>query len=424
MLQKLLLVLAAASFGVVFPVHAQKFIPKTIQFNGDPDYSNEELLAASGLKKGATLSYAEMNDTSKRLMDTGMFASLTFKFDGQDLVYQLTPADQLVPIHLDNLPITTAMDVKAKLHHDVPLFVGKVPSEGGLLEQVRSALETMLAVQGIKASVVAAPGADAKTRHVSSMHFSLASPPVQVSVKQIEGASAEFQDKLHGIVEESSKVPFDTENSAANIEHAFATFYEDRGYAAVKVHAERVGDVVADPSAIVVPFNVMIEEGKLYKVGLVHLPDSALMTQTDVAKVLTPGPNPVTGVRVRFLWSQVAERYHAKGYLDCKVTPTLKFDEANAIVNYEVAIDPGPVYHLAFVKFENVSDELRALLMKNWQMLPGDAFNEVYVANFIMAAQQNDPVLRRTLSNVKASYNVTADPQTHDVNVVLHLEKR
>ena len=93
-------------------------------------------------------------------------------------------------------------------------------------------------------------------------------------------------------------------------------------------------------------------------------------------------------------------------------------------VNYDVAIDPGPVYHLAFVKFDNVSDELRSLLIKNWQMLPGDPFNEVYVASFIMTAQKNDPVLGRTLANVKANYNVTADPQTHDVNVVLHLEKR
>ena len=32
------------------PATAQKFLPKTIQFKGDPEYSNEELMAAAGLK--------------------------------------------------------------------------------------------------------------------------------------------------------------------------------------------------------------------------------------------------------------------------------------------------------------------------------------------------------------------------------------
>jgi outer membrane protein insertion porin family len=400
-------------------------MPKTIQFNGDPEYSTDELLAASGLQKGETLSYAQMNDTSKRLMDTGMFASLTFKFDGQDLVFQLTPADQLVPIHLDNLPVVSVAEVNDRVHQQFPLYHGKVPSEGGLLEQVRASVEAMLAAQGIRATVLAAPGADSKTHHVDSMHFSLASPPVLVSVQQIDGAAAEFAEQLRTIADQTGKVPFDTDHSAANVERAFTIFYEDRGYAAVKVHVERAGDARVDAAAITVPYKVKIEEGRVYQVGAIHVPDNTPITQDEIAKTLAPTPHgPVTGARVRTVWEIIAKRYHAKGYLDCKITPTPHFDDAKATVNYDVAVDPGPVYHLAFVKFENVSDELRRLLIKNWQLLPGDAFNETYVSEFLVTAQQNDPVLRRTLAAVKATYNATADPQTHDVNVVLRLEKR
>jgi len=56
-------------------------------------------------------------------------------------------------------------------------------------------------------------------------------------------------------------------------------------------------------------------------------------------------------------------------------------------------------------------------------MLPGDPFNESYVANFISTVQQNDPVLRRSLSGVKTTFDAIADPQTHDVNVVIRLAK-
>jgi hypothetical protein len=57
-------------------------------------------------------------------------------------------------------------------------------------------------------------------------------------------------------------------------------------------------------------------------------------------------------------------------------------------------------------------------------MLPGDPFNEVYVANFIATLQQNDPVLRRSLAGVKTNFDAVADPQTHDVNVVIRLAKQ
>lgn len=423
--RKLIPTLTLALLGMTFSVHAQKFIPKTIQFNGDPEYSTEEMLAASGLKKGETLDYAGMNECSKRLMDTGMFASLTFKFDGQDLIFQLTPADQLARVHLDNLPLAAGADLDAQIHKQFPLYHGKLPSEGGLVEQVRGALEAMLAAQGIKATVLAAPGGDNKTHQLKSMHFSLASPPVAVNVKGFSGASPQFEEKLQAIAVEAANIPFDTESSAGNIEQAFAIFYQDRGYAAVKVHAERAGKVVVDAAGVTVPYTVKIQEGRMYKVGVIHVPDSAPITQVEIEKALAGAPNgPVDGVRVRTVWAILSERYHAKGYLDCKITPTAQFDDANGKVNYEVAIDPGSVYHLAFVKFENVSDQLRTLLMRNWQMLPGDVFNESYVAKYIFTAQQNDPVLRRTLANVKTTYNVMADPQTHDVNVVVRMENR
>jgi len=88
-----------------------------------------------------------------------------------------------------------------------------------------------------------------------------------------------------------------------------------------------------------------------------------------------------------------------------------------------VEINPGPVYHLGLLKFENVSDDMRKLLMRNWQMLPGDPFDEGYVANFLLLAQKADPVLQRSLSGVKSTFDVRADPQTHEVNCVIRLER-
>ena len=128
--------------------HAQKFQPKTIQFKGAPEYSDQELLAAANLKRGIVLTAAEMNDHSKLLMDSGVFDGVTYKFDGVDLVYQLTVAPQLYAVHLDNLPLTADAALDAKIHDQLPLYHGKVPTDGLLLDGVTNILQRALADEG------------------------------------------------------------------------------------------------------------------------------------------------------------------------------------------------------------------------------------------------------------------------------------
>lgn len=424
MRQPVFLLLAALAVTVaVCPAPAQKFLPKSIQFQGDPEYSNDELLAAMGLKKGVVLSYTDMQDYSKRLLSSGVFASVAFKFDGQDLIFLLTPSPDLHPIRLDNLPLTPGADLDAKIREQLPLYHGKVPVEGGLTDDVRAALEKLLAAEGITATVVATNTADPSTHEVNGVAYSISAPPVQIAVAHVDGVSDAFQSKVHAVLDEASKNSFSTADSGSNIERTVVQFYNDQGYAAAKVQATRSGDPSVTSGAIVVPFAVQVQEGRVYKIEAIHLPPGTPVTQAEIDKALDPSGTFPIGVRVRTIWGLIAERYHNKGYLDCRVTPHPSFNDTGATVSYTVDVDPGPVYHLAFVKFDNVTDELRNLLIHNWEMMPGDVFDQSYVATFIMKVQQQDPVLRRSLSGVKVKFDVMANPDSHDVNVVIRLER-
>jgi len=101
-----LLLTALVLFASGKPASAQKFQPKTIQFKGAPEYSDEELMAAAGLKLGDVLAFDEMKSHSQKLMDTGIFETLGFKFDGVDLVYTLVLHPELYPVRMENLPLT------------------------------------------------------------------------------------------------------------------------------------------------------------------------------------------------------------------------------------------------------------------------------------------------------------------------------
>jgi len=178
---------------------------------------------------------------------------------------------------------------------------------------------------------------------------------------------------------------------------------------------------VASDSGIQVPFTLAVTEGRQYKIGTVSLPPDAPVTQAEVDKILNSQSATPQAVRLRSVWALVGHRYHSKGNIDCKITPQSAFNDATGTVSYTAMIDPGPVYHLGFVKFDNVSDQVRSLLMHDWTLMPGDAFDESYVSNFIVQARQKDPVLRPMLADVKESYDAKADPETHQVNLVIRL---
>ncbi|MGA2216450.1 MAG: POTRA domain-containing protein [Terracidiphilus sp.] len=400
---------------------AQKFLPQTIQFKGAPEYSDQEMLDAAGLKKGTALTIDEMKGHFQRLMDTGVFDNVSYKFDGVDLVYTVTPAALMYPVRIENLPLASGKEIDDKLHDRFPLYHGKVPPEGGLLESVRAALEEMLAAQGIKATVSVTPFGPIGAKTATALNFSIAAPPVLVGEIRLQGVSSAMQAKINSITGHASGTPFDTANSSIDLVHALETLYADQGFAAVKVHAAS-GAPVITPAAISIPYSVTIDEGKIYKLGSIQLPADSLVPQADIDKLSSSPTNaPSKGAALRAIWVLICSRYKDYGYLDCAVTPHPQLDDATATVNYTVDIDPGPVYHLALVKFENVSDDLRKLLMRNWQMLPGDPFSESYVANFIATVEKDDPILASTLFGVKINYDVHADPQTHGVNCVIRL---
>jgi outer membrane protein assembly factor BamA len=416
---------AIVLFLASIPTAAQKFQPKNIVFKGDPEYSDEELLKAAGLKKGVTLTVDEMKTHFQLLMDTGMFESVAYKFDGVDLIYTIVPAGLLYPVRLENLPLLPGKDLDAKLHERLPLYHGKVPSEGGLLENVRGALEEILAAQGIKASVTATPFGTPGTKDVSAMGFTIATPQVRVGSISVEGVSPAMAARVKNAATHAVGAAFDTENTQSNLEHIFDTLYVDNGYAAAKTVASRSGDPVITADAISIPYTVAVQEGRLYKLGSIHLPAGALVSQSDIDKMMTVRPDAAeNGLAVRSTWFLISTRYKSKGYLDCVVTPHAELDDASGVVNYTVDVDPGLVYHMSLLKFENVSDDLRNQLMRHWQLFPGDPFDPSYVSGFIAAAMKADPVLMRTLMAVKTTYDVHANPQTHEVNVVIRLEKR
>ena len=405
--------------------HAQKYRAKNILFKGDKEYSEAEMLAATGLKAGAMLTPAEMDEHSQQLMLSGVFANVAYTFNDQDLVFQLLPASHLYPIHLENLPLNDPLALDAKLRAKFPLYHSMVPSQGSLLDAVRAELEAELAAMGIPATVVTAPYSADGTTKATAIGFSITTPPVKIGEIRLDGSSPNLAAEALVLTKKLTGENYSTDKSAQELEGRVREFYRGSGYLEADVHAAADPKPVVNEAGVQIPFAVRIAEGTAFKLAAVQLAPGLLVTQEEYDKGASLRLGELADNRqLQRGWELIRNRYKAKGYLLVAVKPEPTFDRTNGTVSFRVAVEPGDVYRMNTVKFQNVSDDLRRMLLHNWQMAPDDIFDENYVREFPSIAAKQEPALGRIFSGISYVWHLSVDPQTHMVDVVITLAKR
>ncbi len=409
------------------PATQRKSPAKSIRFEGAPQYTQDELLAAAGLTQNLRLTPGEVKAHAKQLYDTGLFAAIKFSTDSKGLLFTLTLSSQLFPIHLDNLPLDTGKDgpgkdLDDKLRTQFPLYHGQVPASGSMVDGICRAFEQMLAARGIKATVKATLTSGLGPHKITAMSFAITSPPVRIGAIQLAGVSPAMQAKVNVLVSGQTGNEFDTENSAIGLQHAFEDLYQDQGYAAVQVQVTKAETPVVSDQAIEIPYSVAIKGGGIYKLGTISYPPDALVPRAEVQKVLSKYPAG-SGKPLDLYLLAVRDAYHARGYLDCSVATHPSFNEAAHIVNYSVEAVPGPLHQMGTVDFDGAPAAMADRLKHLWKLTPGATVDESYISGFAAFAQKKDKVLAKWMQTVLTTDEVKPDADTHRVNVVFHFAK-
>lgn len=410
--------------GAACPTSAQKFLPKSIQFQGDPEYSDTELLAATGLKKGVVLGQSDMQDCSKHLLDSGAFASVAFRFDGQDLIFMLTPSTDLYPVHFENLPLTPGKDLDQKIHDQVPLYHGKVPSEAGLTGEVRAALEKILADRNLKVTIEAVASPPLAPGQTGSVSYSISAPRVVVGEIRLTSNSATLDQGAQEILAKLTGSPYSAEGSVNQISTYLENHYRDHGYVEARVEAKPAGSPAATADEIEIPFVISVSPGIQYRLAQIQLPPDSPITQADFEKKAPIHSGDIAeGQRLTDAWILISRQYRNRGLMKVSIHPVPSFDRFKATVGYTINIDPGPVYTMGKLSIENVSDDLRATMLAAWKMPAGSTFNESSIVNFFAIGDAN-PALARVFATASCRYTLSLNDHDHTVDVTLRLERK
>lgn len=363
-----------------------------------------QIVMAAGLKVGQKVDQTELQAAANLLERTGVFESVSFRYaeDAKGLAVEFKVVDaQRVPILFDNFPWFTDEELLTELRTSVPLFTPDLPKQGGILDDVASALTVLLPKRGAKGDVshelVNVPGTENPVQRFR----------VDGSALKVE--ALEFKDALaredHSI-QQASKELVGQDYSRFAVEdfesEQVRPVYLSDGRLGVKFGlpmARFTGDPnkpLKNTVAVIVP----IEAGPKYVWDGATWEGNTVVPTQQLDGVLTMKRGaPANGVTIEAAWLAARDAYLKLGYLDVQVHPDQHLDPATKRASYKVSIVEGPQYKMGKLVLTGLSPQDQKIIVDAWKIKLGEPIDETYLSQFV------DEGAREALSGVPAHYD-------------------
>lgn len=394
---------------------AQQYTVKNIVFAGTTPYSQASLEAATGLKAGDSISKAELQAASQRLIDTGAFDDLQSSLDGPvksiTVIFKVKPADpsRLLTASFDNFVWFAPEELPTELQKRVPLFNGTVPEAGNQAEVIVAALKKLLGEKNVDATVTFQPVAPSPTQPLRLAEFRVTKPAVRFHSLTLNGVAPPFSEQLNKLIAAAPGRPYIEGLVPFSLSNAILGVYKNAGYQASRITSlTRKVTTTSD-----VDVSATVEPGDLYHLSKLEWPGSPVMSAEGFAAEANLHPGDVASQKVLLeSLAKLEAAYRNKGYMDAVVTATPQLDIASHQAAFSIAALPGEQYKLHQVTPVGLNAAQQADFAKAWKMHPGDIFDEGYASSFL---KSNSAL--QSFNGYSARFKTIADPEAHTVDL-------
>ncbi len=375
----LLLALAAA---------AQTAKLDRVTVRGTERYTPEQITEAGGLAIGQEVTREDLQAAADRLAQLGLFRDVRYRFtsfgETIHLEWQLEEAPAL-PVWFDNFPWLTDEELIAALRERLPLFDGRAPESGMMLEAMSRILEQVLAGVGVTARVEHELIARIKEDGMMQ-RFRVAGPSLKVQEVQWGHPLAAEARRVREHRGEVVGKPFSRYALTQFAYDHVRPVYLAAGHLQVEIGkplARFTGDPnqpLSDTVLAIVP----IEPGPVYRWdGATWTGNAAFGPQAlDVFLEMQPGQT-ADGMKLLAAWQRIRDEYARRGYLDVTVTPQPLFNRTAQTVRYHVAIEEGPQYRLGQLVITGLSVRAEQIVTEAWKIPRGEVLDRIYFDQFL-----------------------------------------
>jgi outer membrane protein assembly factor BamA len=425
-----LLILAALA-SIFFPLNrcaAQDAAGRltSVKSSGSQRFSSAKIASETGLTIGQEIKKEDLQAAANRLVQLGVFSDVRYRFSTQaatiDVEFQVADGPSIAPL-FDNFPWFTDDEIAAALKSSVPLYDGRVPEAGTILDQISHSLEKLLETRKVSGTV-----SHQLTRFATSgenvQQFRVEGPALTVD-------SVEFSDPVakndHAIQQSLGDIrgkPF----SRAVIDRFIFEQVRPIYLAHANLHvtfdapqARFTGDP-SKPLSNNVKVIIGIHPGPVFKWGGATWTGNTAFSAAELdAFVATKSGDSADGMKIELAWQRILDAYGDKGYLDAALEKTPVLDDAAGRVAYRVAIKEGPQYHMGALVLSGLSLEGERRIIAAWKIPDGAVFNQSALDAFVNGEA------RAAFGDLpwgyeKIGHYLQKDPQTAKVDVLMDFQ--
>jgi outer membrane protein assembly factor BamA len=404
------------------PPSAFKLI--SVKATGTKRYKSEEVVAASGLQIGQTVSEDDFKRAARLLGETGAFGDVLYSFqysaDGTKLELQVQDAERFVPVRFDNLVWFSDQELLEQLHAQVPLFQGQLPVAGDLADQVSNALQGLLIARNLpgRADYLRAAHEDGP---IEAFVFTVTGPQIHIRNITFTGAGAPELPLLEAVARKLQGADFLRSTLRTQEDKNFLPVYLGRGYLKA-AFGEAQAKVVQDgPQETLVDVTFPVDPGHKYQLTALDLAGNKSF-QTDALRSLIHAQlnQPANGIQLETDIEAVKKLYGTRGYMAAGIQAKSEVDDANSTVKYLLQIQEGDVYAMGDLEIRGLDSRTTARLQDDWKLRGGDPYDSSYAKRFLEQIDKEISLMGDWNTSARESLN----PQEKTVDVTLRFDPR
>jgi outer membrane protein assembly factor BamA len=399
------------------PPSAFKLI--SIKTTGTKRYKSEEIIAASGLQLGQTVSEDDFKKVARLLGETGAFGDVLYSFqysaEGTNLELQVQDAERFVPVRFDNLVWFSDQELLDQLHAQVPLFHGQLPIAGDLADQVSNALQSLLIARNLqgRADYLRAAREDGP---IEAFVFTAAGPRIHIRNIAFAGAGAPELPLLDAAARKLQGADFLRSILRAQEDKNFLPIYLERGYLKASFGDAQAKVVQDSPKETLVDVVFPVDPGRQYKLTALELAGYKSFSAEALRPLIRAQLNqPANAVQLETDIEATKKLYGTRGYMEASIRPDPEMDDANSAVRYRLLIQEGDVYAMGDLEIRGLDSRTTARLQDDWKLRGGDPYDSSYAKRFLEQAEKEISLMGDWNASVRESLN--REEKTVDVTL-------
>jgi outer membrane protein assembly factor BamA len=373
----------------------------SVSVTGNSNYSSDDILRIAALRVGQNAGKDEFEAARQRLLATGFFETVGFRFepspaDPQKIagVFDVREIGHVYPFRTEELPVDRKR-LEAWLKEREPLFALKVPATEQVIQRFSRHIEELLTKEGKPAKVRGRLVPEAGDLEIVFLPADLPA----VAEVYFRGNKAIDTETLQRSVAGAAVGALYTEHRFRQIlDTSLRPLYEAQGRLRVKFPKLEIGRGKAVEGIAV---TVDVDEGPVYTLGKVDVtgvPNARELLRAAAFKT----DEPANFAEIEDGIERMRREVRRGGQIRPVAKTERIYDDEARRVNLRVHLEPGPRFTMGKLTIEGLDIQTEPAVRKLWALREGQPFNGEYPEFFLKRLHEEGVFenLGKTLADV------------------------